>query len=122
MTIKSKVTFEDRNKLRDSLSKEIMKDAEKLYPDEWNQAAHSAFRNEKDIQPLGLSLNLGIKNKKVCVYSNDPLRFYAIHNSRVPLTPYRIDKIKKHDIICLNSPSDNIVLKDVDMLRTLFLK
>jgi hypothetical protein len=30
MTIKSKVTFEDRNKLRDSLSKEIMKNGMKV--------------------------------------------------------------------------------------------
>lgn len=105
-----------------TLSKEIMKEAEKKYPKEWEKNIHSAFRNHEDIQPLGLALNLGIKNKKVVGYSNDPLKINAIHGLNTRLTRAQIKNITKLHIFCLNGPSLLHLLENIYILRCLFVQ
>lgn len=105
-----------------TLSKNIMKKFQNNYPDEFNRVRHSTFRNHDDIQPLGMALNIGLYDGDVISYTDDPLKCYNISSTNSLLTDKQLENFKNYHSLCLNSPSNEFVLQNIDILRKTFLK
>ena len=88
------------------LTKTMFKNAYKRYPNLFDYQKKILFRSEKDLLPLALILNLGLRDGTAIRLKKDPIIHYYSKN-----TINFFNKIKNAHTICLNKVNDYDIIQ-----------